>query len=223
LSDAARELPRTAAPRLADLGLDASRPLVIVDVDEVLGLFVRSFVRFLETEGLEFRLQQWALFENIYRPGESQSISLSEGRELFDRFFHTAHCLDIDPAEGAIEALEKLGRSAGIVILSNAPPVAETLRTRWLRRIGLPHPLILNMGLKGPITAQLAAQTRGRTAFVDDQLSNLDSVAKHSPSTATFQHVADERLRPLAPCSDRHVRIDDWRELGEAIEAALAG
>jgi hypothetical protein len=56
---------------------------------------------------------------------------------------------------------------------------------------------------------------------VDDLLSNLDSVADHSPATATFQHVADLRLRPYAPRSERHPRIDDWAELGEAIEAAV--
>ena len=47
------------------------------------------------------------------------------------------------------------------------------------------------------------------------------SVAEHSPSTATFQHVADLRLRAFAPASDRHRRIDDWTELGAAIEAAV--
>jgi hypothetical protein len=226
LSEAVREPPRTGpstAPRLADLGVDPARPLVIVDVDEVLGRFVQAFGRFLEAEGLEFRLQKFALFENIYRPGERRPVSAAEGRELFQAFFQTAHCIDIEPAEGSVEALRRLHRTAEIVILSNAPSAAEALRTRWLREHGLPHPLILNMGVKGPITAALTAQSAGRSAFVDDQLVNLDSVAEHSPATATFQHVADERLRPLAPRSDRHVRIDDWRELGEAIAAAVSG
>lgn len=56
---------------------------------------------------------------------------------------------------------------------------------------------------------------------MDDLLHNLDSVADHAPATATFQHVADLRLRELAPASDRHRRIDDWAELGAAIEAAV--
>ena len=74
---------------------------------------------------------------------------------------------------------------------------------------------------KGPIAAALVAQTQMPTAFVDDLLPNLDSVADHSPGTSTFQHVADLRLRAFAPASDRHRRIDDWTELGEAIEAAV--
>ncbi|WP_436046608.1 hypothetical protein [Phenylobacterium sp. LjRoot225] len=66
-------------------------------------------------------------------------------------------------------------------------------------------------------------QSRARSAFIDDILSNLDSVAEHAPQTSTFQHVADERLRPFAPRSDRHRRIDDWAELGEAVEQAVLG
>jgi hypothetical protein len=209
------------APRLVDLGLDPTRPLVIVDVDEVLGHFLKSFVRFIDGEGLEFRLEQFALFENIYRPGESAPVPMADARSLFDNFFRTHHSAEMEPAPGAVEALQRLHRDAEIVVLSNAPRCAEPLRALWLRRIGLPHPLILNMGAKGPITAALASQSLGRSAFVDDQLANLDSVAEHSPQTATFQHVADERLRALAPRSDRHVRIDDWRELGEAIRAAV--
>ena len=81
--------------------------------------------------------------------------------------------------------------------------------------------MILSTGPKGPITSGLVAQTAGKSAFIDDLIPNLDSVAEHSPRTATFQHVADPRLRPLAPRSERHPRIDDWAALGEAIEAAI--
>jgi hypothetical protein len=209
------------APRLEVLGLSRERPLVIVDVDEVLGLFMQGFGKFLESRGFEFRVDRFALFQNIYRPGATVHLELPLGRQLFDDFFRTG-CGEIEPAPGAVEALERLSRRAGILILSNAPPDAERLRSEWLKRHGLPQALILNTGPKGPITAGLVAQTAQPTAFVDDLLSNLDSVAEHAPATATFQHVADLRLRPLAPRSDRHRRIDDWRELGEAIEASIS-
>lgn len=193
---------------------------MLVDVDEVLGLFMRGFGKYLAEHGLEFRIDRFALFQNIYRPGAAEHLDLAEGRKLFESFFAT-RCHEMEPAPGAIEALTRLARHAGILILSNAPADAEALRTEWLRRHGLPHPLILNSGPKGPIAAALVAQTAHPTAFVDDLIPNLDSVAEHSPSTATFQHVADERLRPLAPRSERHPRIDDWAELGAAIERAV--
>ncbi|MDB5466933.1 MAG: hypothetical protein JWQ46_1695 [Phenylobacterium sp.] len=218
--------PKTAAPayapRLESLGLRLDRPLVIVDVDEVLGLFMRGFGAFLERRGYEFRVDRFALFQNIYRPGASEHLDLDEGRRLYDDFFRTG-CGEIEPAPGAVDALRRLGLCAEILILSNAPAEAERLRAAWLKRHGLPEALILNVGPKGPVTAALVAQTTARSAFVDDLLPNLDSVAEHAPQTATFQHVADERLRPLAPRSDRHPRIDDWAELAAAIEAAITG
>lgn len=202
------------------MGLSAARPLVLVDVDEVLGLFMQGFGAFLAGRGLEMRIDRFALFQNIYRPGATEHLEIAEGRKLFDAFF-SGHCDEIEPAPGAIAALNKLAASAEILILSNAPADAERLRTEWLRKHGMLHPLILNSGPKGPIASALVAQTRQPTAFVDDLIPNLDSVAEHSPTTATFQHVADLRLRPFAPRSERHPRIDDWAELGEAIQASI--
>ena len=210
-----------SAPTLQSLGLGRDRPLVIVDVDEVLGLFMLAFGAFIAERGYELRFERFALFQNIYRPGATEHLDLAEGRKLFEDFFRTG-CGEIEPAPGAVEALNRLRPKAEILILSNAPADAEQLRAEWLRRHGLPHALILSSGPKGPITSGLVAQTSGKTAFVDDLIPNLDSVADHSPSTATFQHVADLRLRPLAPRSDRHPRIDDWADLGEAIGAAVS-
>ncbi|CAN7297944.1 hypothetical protein LJR219_001473 [Phenylobacterium sp. LjRoot219] len=211
-----------AAPRLQSLGLSPDRPLVVVDVDEVLGLFIKGFAEFLAREGLDFRLDRYALFQNIYAPGAAEPIAEAQAKALYQSYFRS-HCGALEPAPGAIAALEKLHRAAEIVILSNAPAEAETLRRGWLTRHGLAHPLILNRGPKGPMTAGLVRQSRGRSAFIDDILENLDSVAEHAPQTATFQHVADERLRPLAPRSARHRRIDDWAELGLAVEEAVRG
>lgn len=212
--------PQVQAPRFEALGLSPDRPLVVVDVDEVLGLFIKGFGDFLGLEGLDFRLERYGLFQNIFRPGAAEPIAEADAKALYDAWFRT-RCGELEPAPGAIEALNRLSRHAEIVILSNAPAEAEALRIAWLRKHGLPHPLILNNGPKGPMTAGLTRQSRGRSAFIDDILSNLDSVAEHSPQTATFQHVADKRLQPLAPRSDRHRRIDDWKELGEAVMEAV--
>jgi FMN phosphatase YigB (HAD superfamily) len=213
--------PAPTPPRLETLGLSLERPLVIVDVDEVLGLFMKGFGGFLEQRGYEFRVDRFALFQNIYPSGGGDHLPIEAGRKLFDEFF-AGHCGEMEPAPGAIDALNRLARRAEILILSNAPPQAEQLRGRWLKRHGLAHPLILSSGPKGPITAGLVGQTPQRSAFIDDLLPNLDSVAEHAPRTATFQHVADERLRPLAPSApDRHPRIDDWSDLALAIEQAV--
>ena len=38
------------APKLSDLGLSRDRPLVLIDVDEVLGLFMQGFGDFVATQ-----------------------------------------------------------------------------------------------------------------------------------------------------------------------------
>src|SRR5688572_19711722 len=112
-------MPDRPAPRLADLGLSRERPLVLVDVDEVLGLFMQGFGRYLTEQGLEMRIDRFALFQNIYLPGAAEHLDVAEGRKHFNAFFST-RCHEIEPAPGAIAALNRLARSAEILILSNA-------------------------------------------------------------------------------------------------------
>ncbi len=210
------------APRLTDLGIDTRRPLLIVDVDEVLGLFMQGFGAFLEGRGLEFRIDKFALFQNIYRPGEVEHLEIDQGRAHFDDFFRYG-CGDMVPTPGGAQALAELSARAEVVILTNAPGPARLARARWLGRHGMDYPLILNTGPKGPVTAKLASQTTGPSVFIDDLISNLDSVAESAPAVTRFQHVADPRLRAMAPARpDLHTRIDDWDVLRLAIEDAIA-
>lgn len=196
-------------------------PLVIVDVDEVLALFMRGFERFIRTHGLEMRIDRFALFQNIYRPGEDQHLDVAAGRKLFDAFFRLDRH-DIDVAPGAAEALQNLARQASVVILTNAPAESRPARARWLIENDLPYALVVGAGPKGRPVSALAQRTRGPVAFVDDLLPNLDSVAQEAPTVRTFQMVADHRLRPFAPCApDRHPRLDEWSALGPAIAASL--
>ena len=211
----------TLPPEIETLRLDPAAPLVVVDVDEVLAMFMRGFERFLGGHGLEVRLNHFALFQNIFRPGEAEHLDVAAGRQLFEVFFER-DVEDIDPAPDAKDALQALARRASIVILTNAPPQSREPRSRWLVKNGFDYPFVINTGPKGPAVAAIAAMTTGKAAFVDDLLPNLDSVAQEAPAVATFQMVADKRLRPLAYVAlDRHPRIDEWSELGPAIAAAI--
>ncbi|MDR3475730.1 MAG: hypothetical protein P4M09_29130, partial [Devosia sp.] len=188
----------------------ADRPLLIVDVDEVLGLFMHGFGRFVAERGYELRLERFALFQNLYQAGASEPLDLATGRVLFDDFFRFG-AEDMDPAPHAVESLTRLSRNAHIVVLTNAPGHAREPRGRWLARHGIDFPLVINEGPKGAAVATLAARTLGPAAFVDDLLPNLDSAALAAPAVHRFQLVADERLRLLAPAApERHRRIDHW-------------
>jgi FMN phosphatase YigB (HAD superfamily) len=208
-------------PEIAALRLDPDAPLVVVDVDEVLAMFMHGFERFLIKNGLEVRLDSFALFQNIYRPGETEHLDLAAGRDLFNAFFET-DVEDIDAAPGAREALAALAGRASIVVLTNAPQHSRAPRSRWLVKNGFDYPFVIGSGPKGRAVAAIAGLTTGKAAFIDDLLPNLDSVAACAPNVATFQMVADQRLRPLAySAPDKHRRIDDWAVLGPAIAAAI--
>ena len=211
-------------PRYTDLqscAVDAGAPLVIVDVDEVLAQFMRGFGTFVERHGFELRVDRFALFQNLYRPGETQHIDLIAGKALFDDFFRDGGD-DLPPAIGAADALASLSTRAGVVILTNAPEHGRQTRARWLKTHGFDYPLVINSGPKGPAAAELAGRTTQGAVFIDDLLPQLDSVAASAPGVRRFQMVADERLRPLAPTApDRHTRIDLWSDLQLAIEAEL--
>ena len=208
-------------PEVFGLHIDPQRPLVVIDVDEVLGMFMKGFERFVETQGLEMRIDRFALFQNIYRPGEARHIDMTHGRRLFDAFFDCdPHEMEVAP--GAPEALSRLADHANIIILTNAPASSRPARARWLVDNGMPYPLVIGAGPKGRPVAALASRTGRPTAFVDDLLPNLDSVEIEAPRVHRFQSVADERLRPFAPSApDRHPRLDTWPELADAIVQTL--
>ena len=211
-------------PSLVDLHACTVRPdtpLVIVDVDEVLARFMHGFGTFIARHGFELRFDRYALFQNIYRPGETEHLDLIAGRALFDDFFRDG-AEDLLPAIGAADALADLSTRADVVILTNAPEHGRQARGKWLKTHGFDYPLVINSGPKGPSAAYLSERTASPSVFIDDLLPQLDSVAERAPWVNRFQMVADERLRPLAPSDpERHTRIDLWPDLKTAIEHKL--
>ncbi len=211
-------------PSLLDLHACTVRPdtpLVIVDVDEVLARFMHGFGTFIARHGFELRFDRYALFQNIYRPGETEHLDLIAGRALFDDFFRDG-AEDLLPAIGAADALADLSTRADVVILTNAPEHGRQARGKWLKTHGFDYPLVINSGPKGPSAAYLSERTASPSVFIDDLLPQLDSVAERAPWVNRFQMVADERLRPLAPSDpERHTRIDLWPDLKTAIEHKL--
>jgi hypothetical protein len=201
--------------------IDPRRPLLIVDVDEVLAKFMGGLERYIGRHGYEMRITKFALFQNMFRVGEADHVDVAAGLELFNNFFLEG-ADDLEPADGAADALADLSTRAEVVILTNAPGHGREARAGWLKKHGFDYPMVVNAGLKGPTTAALAGRTSGLAAFIDDLLPNLESVAESAPAVRRFQMVADERLRPMAPCApDRHARFDEWPALKAAIEAQL--
>jgi hypothetical protein len=213
----------TAAEAAQAVPVDPARPLLIVDVDEVLAHFMAGFETFVGRQGYEMRIDRFALFQNIYKFGSADCVDMPTGKALFDDFFRDG-ADDLMPVDGAAAALERLSAEMTVLILTNAPDHGRAARMGWLESHGLHYPMIINSGLKGPIVRDLAARTTGKVGFIDDLLPNLESVAADAPDVLRFQMVADERLRPYAPTDPaRHVWADDWAGMEPAIRARLIG
>jgi hypothetical protein len=56
---------------------------------------MHGFGRFLGTRGYEFRMDRFALFQNIFAPGADEHLDLAAGQALFDDFFRFA-CDDME-------------------------------------------------------------------------------------------------------------------------------
>jgi hypothetical protein len=215
------DAPQDLAHACSLLRARAPRPLLIVDVDEVLALFVQGFDRWLRVRDHELRMASFALFSNIYPLGAEAAVEHAAARDLFERFFAEG-CHECEAAPGAAEALQGVSRFAEVVVLTNAPQAARPLRAQWLKSEGLDYPLVIGSGPKGPTVRALAACAGGQVAFVDDLLPNLDSVEREAPQVTRFQMVADPALRPLAPgAPERHERVDEWRALGPRLAQVL--
>ncbi|WP_421912836.1 hypothetical protein [Mesorhizobium sp.] len=211
--------PETAR-QIAELAAD-DRPLLILDVDDVVLEFIRPFPNFLKARGFGLTLASFRLTGNIAEQATGRLIEQAEVTALLDDFFHTqADWQSI--TDGAAEALSALGDRAEIVMLTAMPHKHRAVRRAHLDALGLNYPLLTTEMAKGPAVAKLRGDKGRPIAFVDDQPPNLVS-ARHSVADAHLFHLmADNSLREfLPPIPDDIVVVQDWPEAAPKIAAAL--
>jgi phosphoglycolate phosphatase-like HAD superfamily hydrolase len=218
----AAELHEEVRAQLAGLALDARRPLVLTDADEVVLQFVAALELFLAGRALYLDLTSYALTGNIRRLGDGAPESAAAVKALLADFFEERieHVL---PVPGAAEALAALSRRAQVVVLSNVPFARREARRRALKAHGMDFPVIANHGAKGAAVAEIARRIDAPVVFVDDIPANIASVAREAPETIRLHFIADARLARLSPpCPECHARHDDWTSARAFIEAQLA-
>ncbi|UDL90157.1 hypothetical protein LGH82_01795 [Mesorhizobium sp. PAMC28654] len=211
--------PETAR-QIAELA-DDDRPLLILDVDDVVLEFIRPFPNFLKARGFGLTLASFRLTGNIAEQGTGRLVEQAEVTALLDDFFHTqAEWQSI--TDGAAEALSALGDQAEIVMLTAMPHKHRAVRRAHLDALGLNYPLLTTEMAKGPAVAKLRGDKGRPIAFVDDQPPNLVS-ARHSVADAHLFHLmADNSLREfLPPIPDDIIVVQDWPEAAPKIAAAL--
>jgi hypothetical protein len=212
--------PETAR-QIAELASD-DRPLLVLDVDDVILEFIRPFPRFLDGRGFHLTLASFRLTGNIAEKASGRLVEQAEVTALLDEFFHgQAEWQSV--TDGAAEALATFGDRAEIVMLTAMPHRHRATRRAHLDSLGLPYPLLTTEMAKGPAVASLRGKTQRAIAFVDDQPQNLISARQALPDVHLFHLMADNSLRAfLPPLPDDITTVQDWRDAAPRIAKALA-
>jgi hypothetical protein len=199
-----------------------TRPLLILDCDEVILEFAGPFARWLrDARDIELRFDSFALAGNMRHLADGRLVEMADFPPLLDGFFAEGQPLQA-PAEGAVEALTALSESMDLVVLTNIPAAYRDIRIELLKGHGLDVPVFANDGPKGRMVRDLAGDRRA--LFVDDLPPHHTSAAKHAPQVARLHMVADAALRDLIPAApDAHARIDRWAEALPWIDARMRG
>jgi len=197
------------------------RPLLVTDCDEVLLHMVAHFADWLDEEHqVHFDLESGQFADALTDRRSGETLAADRVWPLLDQFFRgQMHRQTLVP--GAIEALERIGAVADIVILTNLGDEAHGWRVEQLAGHGIAHEIVCNQGGKGRPVRELVERHGAPTAvFVDDLPVHHASVAKHAPDVWRLHMIAEPRLAAaVAQAPDSHARIDDWPAASEWILA----
>lgn len=207
--------------QLESLEIVRGRSLIAVDVDDCLAVFVDHLHRYIGTLGYEMRLERYELEGSIFPIGSDVALPFQECIGLINRFFEE-ECARQEAVPGGAEALRSLSADAQIVILTNVPAFAGEARRQNLAGLGLPWPVVVNIGGKGKAMAWLAAAAAAPAAFVDDSVRQIESVARHAPEVVRLHFAGAESVRRLFPeCAEATCQVRDWVEAERVLRAEL--
>lgn len=206
--------------QIAELSLD-TRPLLVLDVDDVILEFLRPFMNFLDGQDHELALKTFKLNGNIKNRSTGELADHDTVATMIASFFD-AQAEWQTLAEGAAPAIAGMAEQAEIVMLTAMPHRFRATRRMHLDALGLPYPLVTTEAPKGPALRRLRGATNRPVAFVDDIPHNHQSVLDAVPDAHTFHLISMPELRAiLPPLPDGVVAVDNWTEAAPKIAAAL--
>lgn len=219
--DIQSSIPSSTLAQLESLEIRRGRPLIAVDVDDCLAVFVDHLARHLGTQGVAMRLDRYELEGSMFRTGSDVPLPFEECIALINGFF-TTECARQEAVPGGAEVLRRLSAHAQIVILTNVPSFAGEARRQNLAGHGIPWPVVVNTGGKGRAMAWLAAAAGAATAFVDDSVRQIENVAKHAPGVVRLHFAWADSIRRLFPeCPAATHQVLDWQEAERVLRAEL--
>ncbi len=214
-----------AETAIADLAL-SGRPLLVVDVDEVVVHMVKPLIPWLEGRGLRLDLNSYSLGGNIRQADTNAAVAKETVRDLVQAFFdeqiHAQEAVD-----NAAAVLDRLQTLCDVVLLTNAPHRHRGTRRTSLITQGITAALITNDGPKGPPVAALrqralAAGAPDIVVFIDDSTANLESVRASVPTAKLVHFIAHPEFRALArDVAGVGLKTGDWLEVERYVMGVL--
>lgn len=204
------------------------RPLLVVDVDEVVVHMVAPFIPWLEKRGLQLDMDSYKLGGNIKYAGTERQVPKEDIGPLIQSFFDEE--IHAQPAvDNAASVLGRLERVYEIILLTNAPHRHKERRQASLLSQGVTAKLITNDGPKGPIVARIreramAANAPDTLIFIDDSVNNLESVRVSVPSAHLIHFIAHPKFRSLArDVAGVSLKTGDWLDVDRFANGLLGG
>lgn len=200
---------------------DQGKPLLVVDVDEVVLEFVRPFMKFLEQQGFYLKTDSFRLSGNVIRQETGEPAEHETVERLIESLFAAQE--DWQTAvEGAAETLGRLSRDAAVFLLTAMPHRHFEQRRRLLDRSGLPYPLLTTEAAKGPAIELMRRDPARPVAFVDDIPHNLVSVRQSVPDAALFHLMSFTPFKAVMPRLPEGItETEDWADAERRIAKAL--
>jgi hypothetical protein len=211
--------PETAR-QIAELSLD-TRPLLVLDVDDVILEFIGPFMRYLDAEGHELAMKTFRLHGNIVNRATGEPAD-NETVAAFIAAFFDGQANWQTVAEGAAPTISDIAGEAEIVLLTAMPHRFRETRRAHLDALGLTYPMVTTEAPKGPALKALRGASLRPVAFVDDIPHNHKSVLEAVPDANCFHLMSMPELRGLLPpLPDGVAVVETWTDAGPKIKAAL--
>jgi FMN phosphatase YigB (HAD superfamily) len=198
------------------------RPLLILDVDEVVVHMLHHLMPWLASLGMRLDLDSYRLGGNIKHADTGEPVGKDAVHALIQRFFdeeiHRQAAVD-----HAVAVIARLQARWQVILLTNAPHRHAETRAASLIAQGVTASLLTNDGPKGPPVAlmrqlALAAGAPDLVVFVDDSPNNLESVRASAPTVHLIHFIAHEGLRTLVrDVAGVKLKTGDWL----AVEACM--
>lgn len=203
------------------LSLNASKPLLVVDADEVLVLFASHLKTFLQNFGWDLNLKGYRLDNAITNLKDGHIADTATYKKLISDFIRD-ETIRQPEAAGASKVLKMFKHRANIVILTNVPHSAYEKRVRNLSKLNMEYPIVSNTGSKGPALAKLGKLTSGKCIFIDDNPFQINSSAEYTPNWYRFHFTACSIVKKTMPIATAAThRPKTWNEIANLLDKIL--